>query len=219
MLLGNRGSSSRCLLVWASGTSGLAAVVRLAHPGVELAWTRPTSLDSLPLDVAIVAVARSVVIGCVVWAWLALTVAVAEAWRGSHPSPRRPWLLPLGVRRVVLTACGVALATAVTTPAQADAGHPPRPRDAAALLSGLPLPDRAVAPPHTRSAPTPRTYVVSPGDSLWSIAAGDLPPGSSDEEITRRWHAIYAANRRQLGPDPNVIVPGQQLQLPRKDPR
>lgn len=219
MFLGNRSSPARCLIVWASGTSGLGAVAGLVHAGAELVRAEPTSVKSAPLDVAIVAVAECVILGCAAWAWVALTASAADAWRGSEVALRRPWLMPLGVHRVVLAACGVALATAATAPARADAGHPPGPRDAATLLSGLPLPDRAVAPPRTAGAPTSHTHVVRPGDSLWSIAARDLPRGSSEEAIARRWHAIYAANRRRIGPDPDLIVPGQQLHLPGKDRR
>ncbi len=59
---------------------------------------------------------------------------------------------------------------------------------------------------------------MRPGDTLWSIAADDLPAGSTDARIAARWHAIYAANRSLIGPDPDVIVPGQRLRLPGKDP-
>jgi nucleoid-associated protein YgaU len=60
--------------------------------------------------------------------------------------------------------------------------------------------------------------VVRAGDSLWSIAARDLGPGSPNAEVTARWHAIYAANRSRIGPDPDVILPGLRLLLPGKDP-
>ena len=59
---------------------------------------------------------------------------------------------------------------------------------------------------------------MRPGDTLWSLAARDLPADSPDAAITARWHAIYAANRSLIGPDPDVIVPGQRLRLPGKDP-
>lgn len=84
------------------------------------------------------------------------------------------------------------------------------------MLSGLPLPDRAVsAPDATRHAAT--TVRVRSGDTLWALAAADLPADSPDALIAARWHAIYAANRSLIGPDPDVIVPGQRLRLPGKD--
>jgi nucleoid-associated protein YgaU len=59
--------------------------------------------------------------------------------------------------------------------------------------------------------------VVLPGDSLWAIAEDHLPTDSSDAQITVGWHALYAANRAAIGPDPDHIEPGQRLRLPRKD--
>ena len=57
----------------------------------------------------------------------------------------------------------------------------------------------------TRAQPAPR-YVVRPGDSLSSIAAARAVRGG--------WQALYAANRRVIGPDPDVIHPGTVLVLP-----
>ena len=56
--------------------------------------------------------------------------------------------------------------------------------------------------------------VVRPGDSLWAIAERDLPPDAPTQTIVRRWHAIYVANRTLIGPDPDVLEPGQRLRLP-----
>src|SRR5215469_6405948 len=49
-------------------------------------------------------------------------------------------------------------------------------------------------------------YVVQPGDTLSSIAAALAVRGG--------WPALYAANRRIVGADPNVIHPGTVLVLP-----
>jgi Tfp pilus assembly protein FimV len=51
-----------------------------------------------------------------------------------------------------------------------------------------------------------RTYVVRPGDTLWSIAARFVP--STDPRVVV--HAITSAN----GLDPAALVPGQQLSIP-----
>ncbi|MEV8568143.1 transglycosylase family protein [Streptomyces sp. NPDC051322] len=49
------------------------------------------------------------------------------------------------------------------------------------------------------------SYTVRPGDNLWAIAdAHDLPGG---------WPALYAANHRTIGGDPDLILPGQALDL------
>ena len=57
----------------------------------------------------------------------------------------------------------------------------------------------------TTAQPAPR-YVVQPGDSLSSIAVARAVRGG--------WQALYAANRRVIGPDPDVIHPGTVLVLP-----
>ena len=49
-------------------------------------------------------------------------------------------------------------------------------------------------------------YAVQPGDSLSSIAVAHAVRGG--------WQALYAANRRVIGPDPDVIHPGTVLVLP-----
>jgi LysM repeat protein len=63
----------------------------------------------------------------------------------------------------------------------------------------------AVTASTTTAQPAPR-YVVQPGDSLSSIAAARAVRGG--------WQALYAANRRVIGPDPDVIHPGTVLVLP-----
>jgi LysM repeat protein len=67
--------------------------------------------------------------------------------------------------------------------------------------------DVAAAPAATatKAHPAPR-YVVRPGDSLSSIAVARAVRGG--------WQALYAANRRVIGPDPDDIHPGTVLVLP-----
>jgi LysM repeat protein len=54
---------------------------------------------------------------------------------------------------------------------------------------------------------TPVSYTVRTGDSLSGIATEFAIPGG--------WPALYAGNRRVIGPDPNVIRPGTVLTLAR----
>jgi nucleoid-associated protein YgaU len=58
------------------------------------------------------------------------------------------------------------------------------------------------------------TYVVVPGDCLWSIAQRRLGPGADARSIDAGWRALYAANRVAIGDDPNLIHPGLTLTLP-----
>ncbi|MFD6798356.1 transglycosylase family protein [Streptomyces cyaneofuscatus] len=54
-------------------------------------------------------------------------------------------------------------------------------------------------------AVTDRGYTVQPGDNLWAIAdAQELPEG---------WTGLYEANKDLLGSDPDLILPGQSLDL------
>lgn len=52
----------------------------------------------------------------------------------------------------------------------------------------------------------PRTYRVNSGDSLWAIAQEVYGDGS-------QWQRIYNANRDKIS-NPDVIHPGQELQIP-----
>ncbi len=114
---------------------------------------------------------------------------------------------PRALRRVVLTACGVALAF----PAAASAGsaasacptcHPP---PGTSSVAGLSLPDLP------SSRPTALFVTVAPGDSLWSIASRSLPPHAPAAAVAARVRELYAANRQVIGGDPDLIYPGQQL--------
>lgn len=114
------------------------------------------------------------------------------------PARVRLWLLGLFV---ALFAC--------ITPAQAsDAGSGPGPATTLdAALDGLPLPDRAIGG-------TPRVVVVRPGDSLWAIARVALPRTADEATVARTVAALHALNRRTIGPDPDLIQPGQHIVFP-----
>ena len=51
-----------------------------------------------------------------------------------------------------------------------------------------------------------KTYTVVAGDTLWSIAEKLFGDGC-------RWQEIYDANKALVGPDPDLILPGQALTL------
>jgi LysM repeat protein len=64
----------------------------------------------------------------------------------------------------------------------------------------------AVAAARRTAARPAGRYVVQPGDTLSGIAARLAVRGG--------WPALYAANRRAIGPDPNTIRPGTVLTVP-----
>ena len=202
MLLGTRLPRLRCVAVWCAVTTGCAATalatLSVRHPA-----------RSVALDAALVDLARWALLCCAAWLWLTTTLAVVEAWRGSPATART------GVRRWVLVACGVAAVSAGAPVATAAAPGHHQP-----AATSLPYPDRAVAPgrPHHAAPPPVSTVVVRPGDSLWLIAARTLGPHPAAGDVTLRWHALYAANRARIGPDPDLIQPGLRLLLPGKDP-
>lgn len=59
--------------------------------------------------------------------------------------------------------------------------------------------------------------IVRRGDSLWSIVARHLGPEASDLDIARSWPRWHAVNRHLIGPDPDLLIPGQQLHPPTGD--
>jgi nucleoid-associated protein YgaU len=64
---------------------------------------------------------------------------------------------------------------------------------------------------------TSSTHTVVKGESLWKIARMVLSSGSSNPsgtEISDLWRSIYDMNLMLIGEDPNLIHPGQVLQLP-----
>ena len=77
---------------------------------------------------------------------------------------------------------------------------------------GLPVPAR----PTGSAYAVPRQRVeVQPGDSLWRLAraaAPARPPRTQD--VARLVARTYRANRTVIGPDPDLIRPGQRLRIP-----
>lgn len=82
-----------------------------------------------------------------------------------------------------------------------------------------PAPSAPRAEPHGADdgADPPDPVLVTAGDTLWDLAARRLPAGSSTAAIDRSWRAWYAANRRVVGADPDLIRPGQRLLPPRAE--
>jgi hypothetical protein len=74
--------------------------------------------------------------------------------------------------------------------------------------------DRRIVAGRPTRAQRSGDVVVRCGDTLWGIAARHLGSGASVREIAAAWPGWYAANRQVIGPDPDVIRPGQRLHEP-----
>lgn len=212
----------RCLVVWVAVTLVTLAVGGgMAAPAASLAGREVWSGTFAEL---LVAIASAALLACAGWVWVVTTSTVVDVI--GSPGPVRPSGL---TRRLVLVACGAAVAAGMAGPAVAAS-----PDRAGPELAGLPLPDRASASssvrtepprPGSRSVPAPapaRTasqvarkesaaITVHAGDSLWSIARAGLGPRAGVTQVDAAWRALYAANREVVGPDPDVIHPGTAL--------
>ena len=71
--------------------------------------------------------------------------------------------------------------------------------------------------PSAGSGAEPAVVVVHRGDTLWAIAARHLGGPPTDAQIDHAWRAWYATNHDVIGPDPDLILPGQQLRPPTID--
>ena len=165
---------------------------------------------------------------CVVLAWgILLTIAVAgTSIRGPSSPARADHRIAPSITQVTVPA---ALTAAVRPAAAASPAtrYVVRPGDtlsgiaaALAVRGGWPAlyaanrdvigPDPDIIQPGTVLAlparQAPARYTVTAGDTLSGIAAALAVPGG--------WPALYAANRRAIGPDPDLIRPGTMLTIP-----
>lgn len=60
--------------------------------------------------------------------------------------------------------------------------------------------------------------LVRPGDTLWGLAARSLGAEASAATVAEEWPRWYAVNRAVIGPDPDLLLPGQRLRTPRYTP-
>jgi Tfp pilus assembly protein FimV len=131
-----------------------------------------------------------------------LPLAIA-ALRRLKPDPSR-WVLRVGGISLAMVALRFVPAAAQVLPPAVRWEQPSEPAPGAGSAEA-------------GSAAFAHTYRVRPGDSLWAIACRALRQAShspADAEVDRYWRAIYAANRSVVGEDPDLILPGQVLELP-----
>lgn len=206
----SRGIRRRCFAVWVGATSALVAMTGWVG-GDALAVTDAATWRS-GFESALVATCALAGLVCGAWCWSVTTLTTLEVLHDRLPGDAAT---SAGTtRRLVLALCGVAVTAQLAGPAAA--ADP-----VADGVRGLSLPDRAVArsaratrPARPARAAIVSSTVVRAGDSLWSLAQASLSPDATPARTTERWRAIYAANRAEIGVDPDLIHPGQRLQVP-----
>lgn len=164
-------------------------------------------MDSLGTDFGTLLTRGATLALALTAAWVALVVAAValEARSGGRVRLAERAGCPPRVRLWLLGAF-VALFAAVAPAHASDTGSGAAGPGAA--LDGLPLPDRL---PGAATRPHRRVVVVRPGDSLWTIARALLPADASDPAVAAAVDDLYATNRRLIGPDPDLLQPGQRL--------
>lgn len=149
--------------------------------------------------------AATLVVGCL---WLTLTttwyaVAVLDA-RRRHAAVVGRCGCPRPIRLAVVALMGLG-PSVLALPAYADPGAT---TPVSAGLTGLPLPDRVIG---GSRPPAGDRIVVRTGDTLWDLTRVRLPAAASDAAIDAAWRRLYHANRRTIGADPDLLVPGTVL--------
>ncbi len=222
--------SVRRLVGTTAAMAAVAVVLRLLTP--DLTWPATGTGDlQRAVDVAgpnallLTAVA---VVAWAVWAWGALGLALTalSALPGLGGAFARVVLrgvLPASARRAAALALGAGLVTAPALPACATVLPATVAVETAATTTSA-VPDWPAAPvtagsaPPDWPAPEPGDHVVLRGECLWSIAEADLrtraglDPG--DGEVATAVARWWAANADVIGPDPDLLLPGQVLRPP-----
>ena len=221
--------STRRLTLTTAAMTAIAVLLDALTPDLRamaghLASAQRTA-DALGPDVVVIAAAG--LLAWAVWAWgaVGLGLTAASALPGASGTAARVLVrgvLPAGARRSAALALGLGLGVAgpvlaatpllLVTPAAAAAvdAVPDWPTSAAAP-SG-PVPDWP--------APVPAVgdHVVVRGDCLWDIADAHrrdqtgLDP--TNREIAGAVASWWVANREVIGPDPDLLLPGQVLRPP-----
>ena len=226
------------LLLSAGLSVGFALAAPSPRSAVHLAASSPASAQDLDAATAPL-VGALALLGWAVLAWLLATACLLLAGRLPGAAGRFGRLLatavaPAVVRRTLAVALGLSLAAGtpaawaapgadpldwpVSAPAAATVTAPsaqpvaPASSDPVVALTAGPRVPAAI-PPAIPPA-TASSYVVQPGDSLWSIAADQLPDGASAARIASAWPSWWSANRDRLGADPDLIHPGTRLTPP-----
>ena len=164
---------------------------------------------------------------CAVLAWSILVVLVAAGMKGSVP-PAQANIRTASSTTQVTLASTLSVAAAPKTVARPGSRYAVRPGDTLsgiaarfAVRGGWPAlyaANRPLIGPDPNTI-RPGTVLVLPGRMApvrYTVAVGDTLAGIATVFAVRGgWPALYAANRRVIGPDPNTIRPGTVLTVRR----
>ena len=212
----------RRLVLTTVAMTAVAAVLRVLtgpwHSAVSTLKHAAVSATAAPDDVVLAAVG---LLAWAAWSWGALGLVLTAA----SAAPGAGGALARGLSRLVLpaslrTASGVALGIGLVVAAPAAAAAPPVAPAPVAVPdwpTGDPAPAAPAPPDWPSTSPTAEKYVVVPGDCLWRIAEGRLlaaGPDPTDADVAHAVDRWWSANADVIGPDPDLIHPGQVLLPP-----
>jgi nucleoid-associated protein YgaU len=169
-----------------------------------------------------------------VWAWgaLGLALTAASALPGLVGTAARLALraaLPVGARRGAAVLLGIGLGltapvagsvlpTLAPTASAADSTTADVPDWPVPAPVAAPVPDWPAGAATPAEKPPTADRVVVRGDCLWHIAAdfllGQLGRLPSDREVGVAVDAWWRTNADVIGPDPDLLIPGQLLRAP-----
>jgi nucleoid-associated protein YgaU len=218
--------SIRRLLLTATVMAGIGLLLHAVTPGwpeLARALMHPQRLaDTAGPDAVVLCLAGALAV--LVWAWgvLGLVLTAAGTLPGAAGAAGRligRVVLPASARRATALVLGVGIGlggpllsgTALAAPQVATSSGPAVPDWPVATAGTTVVPDWP--------APAPAgAHVVVCGDCLWTIAADRLQADRgrtpTDAETAAAVQAWWRVNAGVIGPDPDLLLPGQVLQAP-----
>jgi hypothetical protein len=213
---------------------GLAALTPAPSVMTGVLTSPQHTVDTTGSDSLVVAAAG--LLAWAAWGWgaLGLALTATSALPGVLGTAARLAVcvvLPAGARRSAALALGLGIGVAapllgttalvLATPASAaaTASVPDWPADTAVPeWPASPTEDADPVPDRPGPAVPADAHVVVRGDCLWHIATTRLLQQSgrtpTDGEVAATAHAWWSTNADVIGPDPDLLLPGQVLRPP-----
>ncbi len=219
----------RCLLAWVGMSLSAAALGAGLVPAAAegLGAVREGRLGGAAFEDLLTWASALVAVVVLAWLWSVATIVVLDASRGRTRLRRG---VPPVVRRAMLALCGVGLASTLAPAVALSATEPPG--GPASVLAGLRLPERVAVPRVGVAAPAGQEPTPAPvsragvasldeesvqvrlGDTLWSVALARLGAETDPGVVAAYVGDLHAVNRQVIGPNPDLIQPGQRLAMP-----